>query len=163
MTGLLEFRCNEFGHPEWIDFPRQDNGWSYQYARRQWSLVDNPNLKYRYMGAFDKAMLDFVKRHPVMQTPPAWLLYAHEGHKTVVYERGNLIFVFNWGTQSIPDYEIPVRQTGDYHILLTTDDKAFGGFGNIDTSVRFPSERKGDGVTMKIYNVSRVATVYQKL
>ena len=115
------------------------------------------------MGAFDKAMLDFVKSHPVMQTPPAWLLYADEEHKTVVYERGNLIFVFNWGTHSIPDYKIPVRQTGDYHIILTTDEKAFGGFGNIDTSVKFPSEKKGDAITMKVYNVSRVATVYQKL
>ena len=159
----LNFMGNEFGHPEWIDFPRLDNGWSYQYARRQWSLVDNPNLKYHFMGAFDKAMLDFVKHHPVMQAPPAWMLYSDEENKTVVYERGNLIFVFNWGHRSIPDYKIPVRQTGDYRILLTSDDKAFGGFGNIDASVKFPSEKKGDAITMKVYNVSRVATVYQRV
>ena len=108
-------------------------------------------------------MLGFVKHHVVMNALPAWLLNADEGNKTVVYERGNLIFVFNWGPHSIPDYEIPVRQTGDYQIILTTDEKAFGGFGNIDTNVRFPSEQKGDRITMKIYNVSRVATVYQKL
>ena len=159
----LNFMGNEFGHPEWIDFPRLDNGWSYQYARRQWSLVDNENLKYHFMGAFDKAMLDFVKHHPVMQAPPAWMLYADEENKTVVYERGNLIFVFNWGPKSIPDYKIPVRQTGDYRIILTSDDKAFGGFGNIDPSVKFPSEKKKDDITMKIYNVSRVATVYQRV
>ena len=159
----LNFMGNEFGHPEWIDFPRLDNGWSYKHARRQWSLVDNENLKYRFMGAFDKAMLDFVKSYPVMQTAPAWLLHADEEHKTIVYERGNLIFVFNWGSCSIPDYEIPVKQTGDYQIVLTTDDSVFGGFGNIDTSVKFPSEQKGDGITMKVYNVSRVATVYQRV
>ena len=159
----LNFMGNEFGHPEWIDFPRLDNGWSYQYARRQWSLVDNHNLKYHFMGAFDKAMLDFVKHHPVMQAPPAWMLHADEDNKTVVYERGNLIFVFNWGPKSIPDYKIPVRQTGDYRIILTTDDNAFGGFGNIDASVKFPSEKKGDAITMKVYNVSRVATVYQRV
>ena len=111
------------------------------------------------MGDFDKVMLDFVKQHNVMQASPAWMLHADEENKTVVYERGNLIFVFNWGQHSIPDYEIPVRQTGDYQIILTTDDKAFGGFGNIDASVKFPSEKKGDSITMKVYNVSRVATI----
>ena len=159
----LNFMGNEFGHPEWIDFPRQDNGWSYQYARRQWSLVDNPNLKYRFMGAFDKAMLCFVKSHIVMNALPAWLLNADEGNKTIVYERGNLILVFNWGSHSIPDYEIPVRQTGDYRIILTTDDPAFGGFGNIDAKTKFPSEKKGNCITMKVYNVSRVATVYERI
>ena len=159
----LNFMGNEFGHPEWIDFPREGNNWSYQYARRQWSLVDNANLKYRFMGTFDKAMLDLVKQHVVMQALPAWLLNADEGNKTIVYERGNLIFVFNWGPHSIPDYEIPVKQTGDYQIILTTDEKAFGGFGNIDANTKFPSEQKGDRITMKVYNVSRVATVYQRI
>ena len=159
----LNFMGNEFGHPEWIDFPRVGNGWSYHYARRQWSLVDNDNLKYRFMGAFDKAMLEFAKTHIVMQALPAWLLNADEHNKTIVYERGNLIFVFNWGPCSIPDYEIPVRQTGDYRIILTTDESAFGGFSNIDTNVKFPSEKRGDRITMKVYNVSRVATVYQRV
>ena len=157
----LNFMGNEFGHPEWIDFPREGNNWSYHYARRQWSLVDNEHLKYRFMGAFDKAMLEFAKTHIVMQALPAWLLLADENNKTIVYERGNLIFVFNWGPNSIPDYVIPVRQTGDYRIILTTDEPAFGGFNNIDTNIRFPSEQHGDSITMKIYNVSRVATVYQ--
>ena len=159
----LNFMGNEFGHPEWIDFPRFENGWSYKYARRQWSLVDNQNLKYRFMGAFDKAMLAFVKKHIVMQALPAWMLLADENNKTVVYERGNLIFVFNWGPNSIPDYVIPVKQTGDYRIIFTTDEEVFGGFGNIDVSTRFPSEQNDDRITMKIYNVSRVATVYERI
>ena len=159
----LNFMGNEFGHPEWIDFPRFDNGWSYKYARRQWSLNDNHDLKYHFMGDFDKAMIAFMKETHVNQTQPGWLLKADEENKTVVYERGNLIFVFNWGTKSIPDYKIPVRETGDYRIIFTSDDKAFGGFGNIDASVKFPSEKKKDNITMKIYNVSRVATVYQRI
>lgn len=157
----LNFMGNEFGHPEWIDFPRYDNGWSYKYAKRQWSLADNGYLKYHWLGDFDKAMLDFVKKTKVMQSAPAWLLNADEDNKTIVFERNNLIFVFNWGQKSLPDYKIKVKQTGDYEIIFSTDEKRFGGFENIDESAIFPSEMKGDDITMKIYNVARTATVYQ--
>lgn len=156
----LNFMGNEFGHPEWIDFPRSENGWSYKYARRQWSLADDKGLKYHWMGDFDSAMLDFVCRFPVMSAAPAWLLNADEENKTVIFERDNLIFVFNWGTKSIPNYLIPVKQTGDYEIILSTDEKRFGGFGNIDSTTRFPSEKQDDRTVMKIYNVSRTAVVY---
>ena len=156
----LNFMGNEFGHPEWIDFPRYDNGWSYKYAKRQWSLADNGYLKYHWLGDFDKAMLAFVKKTKVMQAAPAWLLNADEDNKTIVFERNNLIFVFNWGQKSLPDYTINVKQTGDYEIMFTTDDKCFGGFENIDKNAIFPSEKKGDDITMKIYNVARTAVVY---
>lgn len=156
----LNFMGNEFGHPEWIDFPRYDNGWSYKYARRQWSLADNGYLKYHWLGDFDKAMLDFVKQTKVMQAAPAWLLQADEDNKTIVFERKNMIFVFNWGQKSLPDYEINVRQTGDYKIIFSTDAQCFGGFENIDKNAIFPSEKKGDEITMKIYNVARTAVVY---
>ena len=156
----LNFMGNEFGHPEWIDFPRYDNGWSYKYAKRQWSLADNGYLKYHWLGDFDKAMLDFVKQTKVMQAAPAWLLEADEDNKTIVFERNNLIFVFNWGQKSLPDYKIKVKQTGDYKIIFSSDDKCFGGFENIDKSAVFPSEKKGDKITMKIYNVARTAVVY---
>lgn len=160
----LNFMGNEFGHPEWIDFPRYENGWSYKYARRQWSLVDDNNLKYRYLAEFDKAMLQFVKDNDIMESDPAWLLSADEDSKTVVYERGGLVFVFNWGEESYPDYTIPVKDTGDYRIILTTDIPDFGGFGNINTEMRYPTSKDEDGViTMKIYNVSRTATVYAKV
>ncbi|MCR5037125.1 MAG: alpha amylase C-terminal domain-containing protein [Bacteroidales bacterium] len=157
----LNFMGNEFGHPEWIDFPRYDNGWSYKYAKRQWSLADNGFLKYHWLGDFDKAMLDFVKQTKVMQSAPAWLLNADEDNKTIVFERNNLIFVFNWGQKSLPGYIINVKQTGDYEIVFSTDEKRFGGFENIDKNAVFPSERNGDAVTMKIYNVARTATVYR--
>ena len=156
----LNFMGNEFGHPEWIDFPRYDNGWSYKYAKRQWSLADNGYLKYHWLGDFDKAMLDFVKKNKVMQADPAWLLNADEDNKTIVFERNNLIFVFNWGQKSRPDYKIKVKQTGDYRIIFSTDEKRFGGFENIDKNTVFPSAKNGDEINMKIYNVARTATVY---
>ena len=156
----LNFMGNEFGHPEWIDFPRYDNGWSYKYAKRQWSLADADYLKYHWLGDFDKAMLRFVKQTKVMKAAPAWLLEADEDNKTIVFERNNLVFVFNWGQKSLPDYKIHVKHTGDYKIIFSSDDKCFGGFENIDKNVVFPSEMKGDEITMKIYNVARTAVVY---
>ena len=157
----LNFMGNEFGHPEWIDFPRLENGWSYKHARRQWSLVDDENLKFGWLNEFDKEMLKFIKENDIMNAEPAWLMNADEEHKTIVFERNNLIFVFNWGSESIPDYEINVKNTGDYEIIFSSDDKDFGGFENIDKKVVFPSEAREGQVFMKIYNVSRTAVVYR--
>ena len=157
----LNFMGNEFGHPEWIDFPRLENGWSYKHARRQWSLVDDENLKFGWLNEFDKEMLKFIKENDIMNAEPAWLMNADEEHKTIVFERNNLMFVFNWGSESIPDYEINVKNTGDYEIIFSSDDKVFGGFENIDKKVVFPSEDRDGQVFMKIYNVSRTAVVYK--
>ena len=157
----LNFMGNEFGHPEWIDFPRQENDWSYKHARRQWSLVDDENLKFGWLNEFDKEMLKFIKENDIMNAEPAWLMNADEEHKTIVFERNNLMFVFNWGSESIPDYEINVKNTGDYEIIFSSDDKDFGGFENIDKKVVFPSEYRDGQVFMKIYNVSRTAVIYK--
>ena len=157
----LNFMGNEFGHPEWIDFPRKENEWSYKHARRQWSLVDDENLKFHFMNDFDKEMLMFVKENNIMNSEPAWLMNADEENKTIVFERNNLVFVFNWGTKSISDYELNVKNTGDYEIIFSTDDKKFGGFENIDVNTVFPSEQRENQVFMKVYNVSRTATVYK--
>ena len=157
----LNFMGNEFGHPEWIDFPRLDNGWSYKYARRQWSLVDDKNLKFHWLADFDKEMLKFIKENHILTANPAWLMNADEENKTIVFERNNLIFVFNWGTKSIPDYKINVKNTGDYEIIFSTDESRFGGYDNIDRNVVFPSEQSESQVFMRIYNVSRTATVYR--
>ena len=157
----LNFMGNEFGHPEWIDFPRLENEWSYKHARRQWSLVDDKNLKYHWLNDFDREMLKFIKENDIMNAEPAWLMNADEEKKTIVFERNNLIFVFNWGKESIPDYEINVKQTGDYEVIFTTDESDFGGYDNIDKTTKFPTEQRGDKVFMKIYNVSRTAVVYQ--
>ena len=157
----LNFMGNEFGHPEWIDFPRIENGWSYKHARRQWSLADDDNLKYHFLSYFDEKMLKFVKENGIMDADPAWLMNADEEKKTIVFERNNLIFVFNWGTESLSDYEINVKDTGDYEVIFTTDEMRFGGFENIDMSTVFPTEKRGEQVFMKIYNVSRPAAVYR--
>lgn len=158
----LNFMGNEFGHPEWIDFPRLENDWSYRYARRQWSLNDNKMLKYHFMSDFDRSMLKFVKDSEILSSEPAWLLKADEENKTIVFERNSLIFVFNWGSKSMADYMIEVKDTGDYQIVFSTDNKEFGGFENINVNTVFPTMKIDDKVLMKIYNVSRTAVVYKR-
>lgn len=165
----LNFMGNEFGHPEWIDFPRAGNGWSYRYARRQWSLADDGNLKYKWLGDFDRAMLDMTEKNGVMRDGYADNLMMDEGGKTMVFSRGGLVFVFNWHKDnSVPDYVIPVPGPGHYRIILSTDDERFGGQGRNDMSVAhfsFPSKKR-DGATfhcIKIYNVCRTATVYKRI
>lgn len=165
----LNFMGNEFGHPEWIDFPREGNGWSYKYARRQWSLADDPLLKYSWLGLFDRDMLDVVERNEIMRRGYAYNHLMDTGAKTMVFSHGDTVFVFNWHPSlSIPDYMIPVPQPGRYRIILSTDDIRYGGQGRDDKSVAhfsFPFT-DNEGVTknyIKIYNICRVATVYKKI
>ncbi len=161
----LNFMGNEFGHPEWIDFPRAGNEWSYKHARRQWSLVDKGFLKYHWLADFDKAMIQLVKKSHIMLSQPPYLLLADEPNKTLVFERNNFIFVFNWHpTNALPDYEIPLKETGDYRVVLSTDDPAFGGFGRVDSEQHYPSYIKEDKqVAMKIYNVNRAGLVLKRI
>src|SRR5690606_13546027 len=133
--GYLNFTGNEFGHPEWIDFPREGNNWSYQYARRQWHLADDTNLKYHYLGDFDKAMLELIKSVPAFQDTPLIKIWDKDIDCILAYMRDNLLFVFNFHPlQSYFDYGILVPQ-GEYKIVLDTDSKAFGGFGLNDSKV----------------------------
>ena len=133
----LNFMGNEFGHPEWIDFPREGNGWSYAHARRQWSLSTNGFLRYSFLGEFDKAMIGLMRRYGVLASGFAYNHLMDEMNKTIVYShRGDLLFVFNWHPQrSIPGYEVPVPAPGRYRIVLSSDAKRFGGYGRIDESV----------------------------
>jgi len=112
----LNFMGNEFGHPEWIDFPREGNGWSYAHARRQWSLSTNGFLRYSFLGEFDKAMIGLMRRYGVLASGFAYNHLMDEMNKTIVYShRGDLLFVFNWHPQrSIPGYEVPVPAPGRY-------------------------------------------------
>ncbi len=156
----LNFMGNEFGHPEWIDFPRAGNNWSYKHARRQWSLLEKDYLRYHYLADFDRAMIGLMKKHNIMLSNPPWKLMADQENKTLVFERNKLIFVFNWHpSNALPDYEIPLKHTGDYKILLSTDDAVFGGFDRVNTKVHYPSYLKDDKPFMKIYNVNRAALV----
>jgi len=134
--GYLTFMGNEFGHPEWVDFPREGNGGSYQYARRQWSLADNPELKYGELEAFDRALMEIAG--DVLPSPGAQLLNIDQANQCLQFERANFLFAFNFSpTKSVADYEFPVPKTtaGDYRLILSTDDPEFGGHGRTDSSM----------------------------
>ncbi len=163
--GYLNFMGNEFGHPEWIDFPRQDNDWSYQHARRQWSLADAPYLKYHYLGNFDRAMLKLVKNYHLLSAGYGYNLLNDNQNKTIVYEQGGLIFIFNWHpTASISDYIVPVQEHGKYKIVLNSDDAEFGGFSRVDDSTEFFTFSAPDGgIRLSLYNVSRTVLVLSKV
>ena len=165
----LNFMGNEFGHPEWIDFPREGNGWSYAHARRQWSLSTNGFLRYSFLGEFDKAMIGLMRRYGVLASGFAYNHLMDEMNKTIVYShRGDLLFVFNWHPQrSIPGYVVPVPAPGRYRIVLSSDAKRFGGYGRIDESVdafSFPRTHADGSVGhyIKVYNLSRAALVLKK-
>src|SRR5690606_6053245 len=113
--GWLNFMGNEFGHPEWLDFPREGNGWSYHYCRRQWSLADNPALKYQWLAAFDRAMLATGRAHGLPACEPAGLLNLDLANQVLCARRGDLVFVFNLSIdRSIPGYRFPVPGKGEY-------------------------------------------------
>ena len=132
----LNFMGNEFGHPEWIDFPRQGNGFSYRYARRQWSLADNPHLRYHALLEFDRAMMGLDRKYKLLNDPFIELLFLHEDQKLLIYRRGPLVFVFNFHpTNSYSDFRIPVPDPRDYKPVLDTDEKRFGGPGRVDQNV----------------------------
>jgi 1,4-alpha-glucan branching enzyme len=161
----MNFMGNEFGHPEWIDFPREGNGWSYKYCRRQWSLVDNPDLKYQYLDNFDKAMIAVMKEHRVMTSLFGNQLNMDEANKTIVFERKNLVFLFNFHTRnSIPGYRFPVPKPGEYRIILNSDETDFGGHGRIDTAQHYVTEQKpGESPYLTVYNTNRTALVFKRI
>ena len=134
--GYLNFMGNEFGHPEWIDFPREGNGWSHKYARRQWNLVDNKNLCYHYLGDFDSAMIHTLREMKNIQDTPVIEVWHNDSDQVLAYRRKNNIFVFNFNpTRSFTDYGFLVPY-GAYEVVLNTDAKEFGGFGLADDSIR---------------------------
>lgn len=131
----LNFMGNEFGHPEWIDFPREGNGWSYKYARRQWHLVDDHDLKYHWLGDFDRELMELIRDVKNFQATPIVQLWDKQDDQVLAYQRKDLIFVFNFNpSQSFTDYGIIVPK-GAYKAVLNTDSKEFGGFGQTDDSV----------------------------
>lgn len=133
--GYLNFMGNEFGHPEWIDFPRQGNGWSYKYARRQWDLVDREDLQYKFLNAFDNQMVELISSINNFQALPIEKLWEKDDDQVLAFRRGSLLFVFNFNpTDSFTDYGI-LAPAGKYKPVLSTDATEFGGFGNVDMNV----------------------------
>jgi 1,4-alpha-glucan branching enzyme len=159
---------NEFGHPEWIDFPREGNGWSYKYARRQWSLVDNKDLCYHWLGDFDQKMLEVIKSQKNFQATPVTEIWHNDGDQVLCYMRGDLVFVFNFSpTRSYTDYGFLVP-TGSYEVVLNTDAKEFGGNGFADDTITHltnydPEYVKDHKEWLKLYIPARSAVVLKKI
>lgn len=161
----LNFIGNEFGHPEWIDFPRQGNDWSYHYARRQWSLRDDHNLKYRFLAEFDKEMIALIKEKKVLGAGYGYKINNDEQNKTLIFEKAGLIFVFNFhSSHSIPDYEFYVHEGGDYKIILNSDSPEFGGHNRVDDSRLYSTmfEPSTGKHYLKVYIPNRTALVFEK-
>ena len=160
----MNFMGNEFGHPEWIDFPREGNDWNYKHCRRQWSLVDNPDLKYQYLDAFDKKMIKIIKENRIMSSMFAQQLNMDEWNKTIVFERNNLFFLFNFHiNHSVADYEFRIPKPGKYQIILNSDSKEFGGHGRIDDSITYHTYKKDNDPSnyLKVYNTNRTALIFK--
>lgn len=159
--GWLNFMGNEFGHPEWVDFPREGNDGSYHYCRRQWSLVDNPELRYQQLNHFDQEMISLSKTHKLLSSAPAQQLHVHNEDQILVFERMNLIFIFSFNPEkSFLDYELTVPENGNYRIILDSDSAENGGHQRIDTTRSYPtdSERR-----LKIYIPNRTCMVLEML
>ena len=159
--GYLTFMGNEFGHPEWIDFPREGNGWSYHYCRRQWSLADNPALKYEYLNAFEKAMIAQAKKNRVIGGKDTQLALDNWA-KTLVYKKGGGIFAFNF--HPVNSYDgcfLPMQEPGTYEVVMSTDDFCFGGQGRIYHQTYTTVEQDGR-VGILLYLPSRTAVMLRK-
>jgi 1,4-alpha-glucan branching enzyme len=161
--GYLNFMGNEFGHPEWVDFPREGNNWSMHYARRQWSLADNPDLRYKGLDDFDKAMLALDEPYGLLSSTLIELLMVHEDQKLLIYRRGPLVFAFNFhATESYADLRLPVPDPAHYKLVLNSDDARFDGFGRVAEKMSYPWERggyHGREQSIRIYLPSRSAQV----
>ena len=154
--GYLTFIGNEFGHPEWVDFPRAGNGWSYRYARRQWSLADNPNLKFHQMGAFDKALVHLARERHLLAAGPATLLKHDETNQVLAFERDGLVLIFNFHVnKSLADYRFWVTAEGKYRVVLSSDSARFGGFDRPDEGYEYETYEH----QLSLYVPSRVALV----
>ncbi len=136
-NGYLNFMGNEFGHPEWIDFPREGNGWDYKYCRRQWSLPENGYLKYGQLNLFDHDMIRTFRKVDLLGDGTAHLRFIRQDDHIIAFERGGLVFVFNFDpVRSHMDYVIPVSVGRDHEVVFTTDDSCYGGFDNIGHELR---------------------------
>ncbi len=155
--GYLNFMGNEFGHPEWIDFPREGNGWSYKYARRQWSLSEPDYLRYRYLMNFDRDMIHLFKEEDLLAFPPEPVL-ADEAKKVLIFRRKSCIFALNFNpSASFTDYEFKAPE-GEWGLVFDSDDKDYDGFSRLERGERHWSDGK-----MSLYLPSRCALVLKKI
>ncbi|MCL2073523.1 MAG: alpha amylase C-terminal domain-containing protein [Marinilabiliaceae bacterium] len=165
-SGYLNFMGNEFGHPEWIDFPREGNDWSYKFARRQWSLLDNNNLKFEWLGDFDCKMIKTIKKYKLLTHSDIRLCLANETDQILAFERDGLLMIFNFSpTNSYFDYGIPII-AGKFKTILNSDSPEFGGYDRIDDSiVHFsqPLPHNKNNHQIKIYIPARTALILERM
>ncbi|OXU18210.1 hypothetical protein TSAR_003085 [Trichomalopsis sarcophagae] len=160
----LNFIGNEFGHPEWLDFPRVGNNNSYTYARRQWNLADDELLKYKYMGSWDAAVNSLEEKYGWLHSNPAYVSWKHEDDKIIAFERAGLVFVFNFHpSKSFADYPVGVDRAGTYKVILSSDDTEYGGENRIDSKVSHftkPEPFANRANRMFVYAPCRTAIIY---
>ena len=159
-NGYLNFMGNEFGHPEWIDFPREGNGNSFKYCRRQWSLLYNPDLKFQFLNNFDHDMVHTIKHYNVFKEYWPNIKWVHESDHVIAFERGALLFVFNFSpTNDYRDYTIPVSHSCDYYVLFTSDDARYGGYERISRDPKSAFVPGMQGNYVSLYLPSRTCMV----
>jgi 1,4-alpha-glucan branching enzyme len=163
----LNFMGNEFGHPEWLDFPRAGNNDSYMYARRQYNLVDDELLKYKFLARFDEGMLHLEEKYGWLHKDPGYVSWKHQGDKVIVFERGGLVFVFNFHPSgSFPDYKIGVDVPGKYKMVLDSDSAEYGGVNRLDHNTEFFTSTEGFAGrrnSLMVYIPCRTAFVLAKV
>jgi 1,4-alpha-glucan branching enzyme len=165
-AGYLNFMGNEFGHPEWVDFPSEQNHFSFKYARRQWSLKYDPDLLYHALYAFDRQMIRLAEDARLFESGDPFLTYIHEDHKVMAFARDRLFFVFNFHpVRSFFDYQVD-GPPGRYRLILDTDQAVFGGHDRIGSDQEFLTIADGDADSgrhrLSLYLPSRTALVLEK-
>lgn len=161
--GYLNFMGNEFGHPEWIDFPREGNGWSLLHARRQWSLADDPGLRYHFLRDFDRAMLEMLNREPEFFRRRVQTVRIDDCGKVLIFERGGYYFCFNFHPEnSCPDYGFEVL-SGEFETVLDSDAPEFGGFARRVPGQRYWSRPGRSGTFITVYLPCRTALVLKRV
>ena len=162
----LNFMGNEFGHPEWIDFPREGNGWSYKHCRRIWSIAEDPELKFHWLYDFDKELIQFINQNKLLTIPSVDFVLENKPDKVLAYHRGLFLFVFNFNpSQSFTDYGIPLGP-GKYKVELNTDSGRFGGNDLVDEEIAYytlPSAGITSQHYLKLYLPARTALVFKKV
>ncbi len=160
--GYLNFMGNEFGHPEWIDFPREGNDWSFHYCRRQWSLVENDLLKYQWLGEFDHDMIKTAKKNELFAQRMGDLRLIHEEKKLLVFYRNGLLFAFNFHpTESYTNVLVPLPNNADYTVVLSSDDEKFGGWNRIE-HIKYPAKRFENNYFTELYLPAHTAVVLKE-
>ncbi|VDM53022.1 unnamed protein product [Angiostrongylus costaricensis] len=161
----LNFIGNEFGHPEWLDFPRFGNNESFHYARRQFNLADDGNLRYKFLNLWDEEMNRLEESTGFLHKGPGYVSWKHDGDKMICFERAGVLFVFNFHPfKSFPDYKVGVEVPGIYKLVLNSDEERFGGHNRLQLGSEhhsFPEGYAGRRNHVLVYAPARTCLVFR--